>query len=323
MDKIELLNLPKLNNLEELNHLLLFTNKQLNNFIFRKEEQYVSFRIPKKNSNEKRVINAPKKYLRMAQKIILREILDKIPCSDVAMAFIRGRNGLLENAKMHCEQEFLLKFDFSNFFQCIKYDKVKELFIEIGYTSIVSEYLAELCTYCKELPQGGICSPCLSNLVCIKLDNGLKEYCNQRNIKYTRYADDLFFSSNEKDILLELKNNIEQIIAPYRTPYFDIQINKRKTKFIQEPWYKKITGITINNKGIKVPQKLKREIRKELYYTILKNKTDYSKLIGQISFVISVEQNYGLKVKEYVSYVCEKHQIKNSVIVKTLNKIIK
>jgi len=49
MNKIELLKLPKIENLKDLNHLLLFTEKQLNDFVRLKSEQYVSFKIPKKN----------------------------------------------------------------------------------------------------------------------------------------------------------------------------------------------------------------------------------------------------------------------------------
>lgn len=193
MNKIELLKLPKIENLKDLNHLLLFTEKQLNDFVRLKSEQYVSFKIPKKNSIEKRIINAPKKYLKFAQKIILNEILEKVPCSNAATAFIKNKNGLFENANMHKDNLYLLKFDFCNFFQSIKFERIRLLFIELGYNPKISKILAELCTYCKELPQGGICSPCLSNLICLELDNDLLEYCEGNDIKYTRYADDLFF----------------------------------------------------------------------------------------------------------------------------------
>lgn len=117
MNKIELLKLPKIENLKDLNHLLLFTEKQLNDFVRLKSEQYVSFKIPKKNSIEKRIINAPKKYLKLAQKIILNEILEKVPCSNAATAFIKNKNGLFENANMHKDNLYLLKFDFVIFFK--------------------------------------------------------------------------------------------------------------------------------------------------------------------------------------------------------------
>ena len=323
MDKLELLKLPKLDNMNDLNHLLLFTNKQLNKFFMLKSLQYVSFKIPKKHSKDKRIINAPKKYLRMAQKIILKEILEKIPCSDAAMAFVKGKNGLLGNAKIHQNSSYLLKFDFCNFFQSIKYDKIRDLFIDIGYSEKISEILAELCTYCKELPQGGICSPYLSNLVCSQLDESISYYCKERDIKYTRYADDLFFSSNNKQELMTIKENIENLISPYRSKSFNLQINTRKTKFIIEPWHKKVTGITINNNQIKVSKELKRNIRKELYFSIVKNKTNNDKLIGQIAFVISIEDDYGEKIKKYALAICKKHNISEHIILKTLNKMIK
>lgn len=323
MNKIELLKLPKIETMDDLNHLLLFTDKQINNFIRLKAEQYISFRIPKKHSFEKRIINAPKKYLRMAQKIILREILEKIPCSDAATAFIKGKNGLFINANIHKENKFLLKFDFCNFFQSIKFERINLLFIELGYNPKVSKILAELCTYCKELPQGGICSPYLSNLVCLELDDDLLEYCEGNDIKYTRYADDLFFSSNNKEVLLKLKDNIETLILKHRTEFFDIQINGQKTKFIAEPWHKKVTGITINNNKIKTSKTLKRDIRRELYFTIIKNKTVYNKLIGQIAYVVSIEKDYVNKILQYADGICKKNNITDSEIVHIITKMKK
>ena len=323
MNKIELLKLPKIENLKDLNHLLLFTEKQLNDFVRLKSEQYVSFKIPKKNSIEKRIINAPKKYLKLAQKIILNEILEKVPCSNAATAFIKNKNGLFENANMHKDNLYLLKFDFCNFFQSIKFERIRLLFIELGYNPKISKILAELCTYCKELPQGGICSPCLSNLICLELDNDLLEYCEGNDIKYTRYADDLFFSSNNKEVLLKLKEEIERLILKHRTEFFDIKINGQKTKFITEPWHKKVTGITINNNKIKTSKTLKRDIRRELYFTIIKNKTDYNKLIGQIAFVISIEKDYAEKIKKYALSICEKNNIHEHKILQILDKMVK
>ena len=88
MSEIELLKLPRLEDADDLNHLLLYSSRQLNKFVLLKSQQYVSFKIPKKNSSDKRTINAPKKFLRTVQKIILKEILEKIPCSDAATAFV-------------------------------------------------------------------------------------------------------------------------------------------------------------------------------------------------------------------------------------------
>lgn len=321
MNKIELLKLPKLENLNDLNHLLLFTDKQLNDFIRLKSEQYVSFKIPKKNSIDKRIINAPKKYLRLAQKIILKEILEKIPCSNAATAFIKGKNGLYENARIHKDNLYLLKFDFCNFFQSIKFDTIKLLFIDLGYNPRIASFIAELCTFCKELPQGGICSPYLSNLVCYELDNEIIAYCERNNIKYTRYADDLFFSSSNKESLVTLMSDIDSILSKYNSESLNLQINKKKTKFISEPWHKKVTGITINNNEIKVSKNLKHNIRRELYFTLIKNKTDFNQLIGQIAFVISIEKNFAAKILKYAEEICLKNNISEHKIIPIIKKM--
>lgn len=150
-------------------------------------------------------------------------------------------------------------------------DKQLDKFVLFKDKDKVSDRLAKLCTFCKELPQGGICSPGLSNLACLELDNDLMQYCDERDIRYTRYADDLIFSSNEESSL----------------------------KF------------------------LLRDIRQELFFTIIKNKKDYNQLIGQIAFVLSIENAYGNYIKKYADLVCQKNNIQHHPIINTLNKMIK
>lgn len=258
-DLISYLDLPRIKDLDDLACLLLFTKSQISDFIANKDKHYVSFRIPKKHSSEKRIINAPKKKLKMAQKIILVEILEKIPCSEYSTAFIKNKNGLLKNALIHKEKVFLLKMDFKNFFQCIKREKIQKNFMELGYDNKISDILAGLCTFFNELPQGGICSPYLSNLACYKLDKEISEFCNTNNISYTRYADDLMFSANDLEILKNLKDiELPKIIANNRTTYFNIELNLEKTKLIKNTSHKKVTGITINDGNMKVSKKNKK-----------------------------------------------------------------
>jgi hypothetical protein len=323
-DIISYLNLPRINDLNELSFFLTYTKDQLNSFMFDKKSQYVSFKIPKKNSSEKRIINAPKKRLKMAQKIILTEILEKIPCSNESTAFKKNENGILKNALIHSPNIFLLKMDFNNFFQCIKIGCIKELFMQIGYNEKVSLNLASLCTFANQLPQGGICSPYLANLACYNFDKQVSEYCNSKNIAYTRYADDLLFSSNDLELLEQLKIDIVDIVKNNYNENFQISINNKKTRLIKKNAHKKVTGITINDQNIKASKKLKNKIRQEIYF-IIKNKKDYNnKLIGQIAYVLSIEANeYAFKIRNYVNNVSEKYNYKENNIIKIINKMTK
>lgn len=318
---IEDYNLPKLETTESILCLLLYTQDQIYEFIKKKEAQYVSFQIPKKNSLKKRFINAPKHRLKMVQRIILSEILEKIPCSDYATAFLKGKNGLYENAKVHKNQLFLLKMDFKNFFQSIKTKKVENIFYNIGYSDETIKVLTTLCTFHDELPQGAVTSPYLSNLACLSLDKDLANYCNERNIYYTRYADDLNFSANDLDLLKELKKNINEILEKHKTEYFQIEINNKKTKIIKNTSHKKITGITINDSQIKASKKIKNKIRQSLRYCLKNNIFDNS-LIGNLAYVISIEKDdYKNKIYKYALYLETKLNITNSKLLPTILKM--
>lgn len=320
---IEDYNLPRLETTEAILCLLLYTQDQIYNFIKKKEEQYVSFQIPKKNSLNKRFINAPKYRLKMAQRIILSEILEKIPCSDCATAFLKNKNGLFENARVHKNQLFLLKMDFKNFFQSIKTKKVEKIFYNIGYSEEAIKVLTTLCTFHGELPQGAITSPYLSNLACLNLDKDIATYCNERNIYYTRYADDLIFSANDLDLLKELKNQINEILKKHKTEYFQIEINNKKTKIIKNTSHKKITGITINDSQIKASKEIKNKIRQSLRYCLKNNIFDNS-LIGNLAYVISIEKDdYKNKINKYALYLEKKLNITNSKLLTTILKMTK
>lgn len=67
-DLISYLDLPRIKDLDDLACLLLFTKTQLNDFIANKDKHYASFRIPKKHSTDKRIINAPKKKIKNGTK---------------------------------------------------------------------------------------------------------------------------------------------------------------------------------------------------------------------------------------------------------------
>lgn len=318
-DLISYLNLPVINNIDELSYFLTFTKDQLNSFMFAKKAHYVTFKIPKKNSSEKRIINAPKKRLKMAQKVILVEILEKIPCSNAATAFIKNENGILKNALVHTKNIFLLKMDFKDFFQNISTECIKNIFLQLGYNEKVSHNLASLCTFANMLPQGGVCSPYLSNLACYQLDQDLEKYCNSHNIKYTRYADDLLFSSNDIRLLESLKKEIVNIVKKNRNIDFNICINHNKTRLIRKNAHKKVTGITINNNLVKASKQIKNMIRQELYYILKKDLPLDNKLIGKISYVISIEsKEYASYLKKYIGAMAKKTNKSDTQTVKRI-----
>jgi len=96
------------------------------------------------------------------------------------------------------------------------------------------------------------------------LDNRLQKYCAKRDINYTRYADDLCFSSNDKELL---KKSYSMIIGILNDEKFEV--NPNKTHFMTPKTRKQVTGVVIANGELKAPKKLKRKVRSMIHRAIV------------------------------------------------------
>jgi RNA-directed DNA polymerase len=226
-----------------------------------KISHYHSFEIPKK-SGGKRLISAPKSRLKALQHWVLEHILDRIPINNTAHGFIKDRS-IISNAKPHIEKDIVVNVDLKDFFPSISYKRVKGLFNKFGYSEQLSTIFALICTYAETetvemdgvtyyvqksnrfLPQGSPASPAISNLISYKLDKKIQGLADKFNFNYTRYADDLSFSTdkgNEKHtaaLLFFLKKIIE-------TEGFTIHPDK--THIMRKGNLQKVTGIVVNKK---------------------------------------------------------------------------
>lgn len=206
------LGVPIINSFEHLCEQLSITEQLLYFLTYKNEYCYDEVVIPKKDKTERK-LHVPNLSLKVVQRWILKEILEKIFVSEQSMAFVPHKNGLKENAERHKKNIFLLEMDITNFFGTITEQQVYRLFCNIGYNSKVAGILANLCTYNDYLPQGAVTSPYIANLVCYHMDARINGYCSRKDIVYTRYADDLTFSSNNRMLLNKVEKFIKYIVG--------------------------------------------------------------------------------------------------------------
>ncbi|WP_022794325.1 retron St85 family RNA-directed DNA polymerase [Marinococcus halotolerans] len=285
-----------------LSNYIGVSKKILYLMIKQQDQFYSSFQLLKKNGSY-RNISKPKFSLKLTQRWILEEILYKIETSNEALAFKKNVNGPKDNAEHHKYSLYLLQIDLENFFPSITKKQVFYIFKNIGYDNKVSNTLSNLCTYKDVLPQGAVTSPYLSNLICYKLDRRLKGLCGKRGILYTRYADDLTFSCNNKNDLKKIFKVVQKIINSE-----GYQINSDKTRFLSPVSHKKITGITVDSKNkLKADKSLKKKVRAMIHKAIVSG--DYSqsnKIKGYISYIDSIENGYYKKIIEYIHKLINK-----------------
>lgn len=178
--------------------LLGTTDSNLINLLYiRKEnERYMEYKLPKKHGGY-RTIDIPSPRLRNLQRKLLRILEIVYACKSPAHGFVKGRSHIT-NAKNHCNRKMVLNIDLKDFFQQIHFGRVMGMFkakpYAIGYEAAM--VIAQIACYHKVLPQGAPTSPIISNMISAPLDNQLMKLARKYNLIYTRYCDDITFSTN-------------------------------------------------------------------------------------------------------------------------------
>lgn len=312
-DKLLLQGLPIIEDDKALAEFLGIEYKKLRFLVYHRDvvsvDHYHRYSIPKKKGGE-RNIAAPKSILKNAQRKILEEILSKIPVSEHAHGFLKGKS-VVSGAKAHIlnkdeNTQLLINMDLEDFFPTIIFERVRGMFKAFGYSGYISSLLAMLCTYCERmevevrgeikyvktsnriLPQGSPASPMITNIICGKLDKRLSGLASKYNCTYTRYADDMSFSFKEENIDLNLGKFMGLVSKIVNEE--GLNINKKKTRLLRKNNRQCITGIVVNNDEIGVPKKWIKTLRAAIYNArkLISNGEEVPvKTINEISGMIS------------------------------------
>jgi RNA-directed DNA polymerase len=197
--------LEQLRSLKTINELALFLDEPLKFltyylYIIPINQRYGISHIPKKNGGS-RVICSPQKGLKRIQRK-LNLIFQKLYHNNsqkTAHGFIQNRS-IITNAEKHINKRFVLNIDLTDFFPSIHFGRIKGLLLSehFGLDEKIAHLISNLCCYDGKLPQGAPTSPVLTNMICFKLDSELKKLAIKSKSNYTRYADDITFSTNSK-----------------------------------------------------------------------------------------------------------------------------
>ncbi|AID92939.1 MULTISPECIES: retron St85 family RNA-directed DNA polymerase [Klebsiella] len=261
--------------------------------------RYKKYYLPK-NSGGVREIAQPSRELKVMQRIIIEKIAAFLPIHESAFAYIKGKS-IKENAQKHQKNEYFLKLDFSDFFNSIKPSDLRNALIKNGFENDAFNLLLidKLFFYKKTkksgltLSVGAPSSPLISNAVLYEFDVQVTELCNKESITYTRYADDLTFSCNEKGKLIGFQKKIVKILRKIPSPH--LRLNDKKTIFTSKSVSRRVTGIVINNDGkLSLGRKNKRKISSLIHhYTLNKlSVEDIYKLKGYLSYAKHIESTF-------------------------------
>ena len=250
-----------------------FTMKQINFYCnpcsIPNSKRYHDFYIAKK-SGGKRHISAPVNGLKSIQtylNIIFQSIYEP---SQWAMGFAQDRS-VVDNANIHIGQNYIFNLDIKDFFPSISQARVwgRLQVFPFSFNQEMASVIAGLCcmkvvTEKSEnyiLPQGAPTSPLLTNAICDRLDSKLSKLARHYGLRYSRYADDITFSSMhnvyQKDSLFI--KTLYQIIQEQ-----GFRINEEKTRLQKKGSRQEVTGLIVNEK-VNVTRKYTESIRNILY----------------------------------------------------------
>lgn len=240
----------------------LVSGKMLNYYAFHKKgNRYRTFQIPKRTRGEMRVIKAPDHGLLRLQRLLLTCLTAAFTtCDDAAHGFVPGRS-VLTNAQPHAGHRFVLNLDLKDFFTATHYGRVENV-LKISPFNLapsVARLVANLCCDQGCLPQGAPTSPLLTNAVCQRLDRKLRQLASRHRAVYTRYADDLTFSSQHAFFGKKFHWNLNEILT--KEGY---EQNHKKQRLLTPNTCQEVTGIVVNTRP-NVPRKYIRQIRAMLH----------------------------------------------------------
>ncbi|CAI2025417.1 retron St85 family RNA-directed DNA polymerase [Serratia fonticola] len=294
--------------LQHIADSLLIGKKDVMDFSLTAPYRYKIYKIPKRNSDKTRTIAHPAKELKFIQRIIVSYLSDILPVHDHAYAYKKGAS-IKHNAEVHLSTKYLLKMDFENFFPSITprlfFSKLKKANIELDDDN---KLILENFLFFKSkrnsnlrLSIGAPSSPLVSNFVMYFWDIEVQNICENKGVKYTRYADDLTFSTNNKDILFDVPEILQNILPKYSLG--KLRINHDKTVFSSKGHNRHVTGITLSNDNkLSLGRERKRTISAMIHYFI-NNKLEIEniyKLTGLLAFAKYIEpQFYQKMVKKY------------------------
>lgn len=252
-DLLNLLNKIKMDELGDKGHPFIMPH--LNYFIHpaRNRKSYKEFRIPKKSGGF-RVISAPRHMLKSFLTYTNKLLQAFYEGPEYVTGFVPEKS-VVDNAERHVGMNYVFNTDLKDFFPSITKSRVWATLKHhpFNFNDTVADAIAGMC--CTEmvidgekrwvLPQGSPASPILTNIVCRNLDRKLYDLSRKYNVRYSRYADDITFSSNrnvfQKDG--EFQKELQEIITGQ-----NFSINEKKTRVQNKNQRQEVTGLIVSDR---------------------------------------------------------------------------
>jgi len=287
--------------LSKLLHTSLgITQSQLERLVQRSPNTYKTYVISKRSGGF-RTIAQPARETKFVQYWLIDNVFSKLLVHETATAYKKGAS-IKANVAVHVANTYIAKFDFSDFFSSIKYDHLLS-FLSIHLSERfdaddISKIAQISCI--KHTGQNTLClsvgapsSPMLSNAIMYEFDCRVSDWASDNDFSYSRYADDLTFSTNTKGICSEIETKLQEFVADLE--HVLVVLNEKKTVHLSKKFQRRVTGLVINNNdAISLGRDRKREISALIHKFSLNRLPgeDIFRLQGLLGFASDVEPEF-------------------------------
>lgn len=288
----------------EFADFLKISRSQLSYVLFVKHPHsyYKTFEIPKKSGGT-RVINAPYGELKFIQEQLNKRLAEyqkyiwevKGVRPAISHGFEKGKS-IITNAKIHRNKRYVVNLDIENFFGTFHFGRIVGFFEKNRYFRLPHEVaitIAQITCYNGTLPQGAPSSPIITNYICQVLDRRLLLLAREYRLDYTRYADDITFSTNDIHFTDKYRAFLDAVDTEIQRAGF--RINSKKTRLLFESSRQEVTGLTVNKK-INSNKQFRKETRAMAYhmyangeFSIAGDSGTLEQLEGRFSFIDQIE----------------------------------
>jgi RNA-directed DNA polymerase len=226
--------------------------------------RYKTYTIPKRTGGT-RTIHHPSKELKFLQRWLVDNLFAHLHVHESVYSY-RPNRSIRQHAEIHRKHNFLLRIDFADFFPSIGSMDIKALLKRherlIPIDLVARDYGVIASIVCRngKLTIGAPSSPVLSNAVMYEFDRHWAKYCDKRGVTYSRYADDVYFSTSKPNILETLLRDMRSWLKENKSPC--LRLNEKKTEYTSRKRKRVVTGLVLTSENkVSIGRKKKRYIK--------------------------------------------------------------
>lgn len=289
----------------KISHDLCLKQDYISDIINNSNRYYKHYTIPKKNGSLRSIYQASPE-LKSLQYWITKNILIHLPVSQSGTFAYKIGDSIKKHAIHHKNSKFLFHTDIKSFFPSTKSSFLLEIIKRNKHTLInnnlffddIDFVIKNVCFRYDKLTIGTVSSPYISNIILYDFDEYMIKYTNDNDLIYSRYADDIYISSQkylEKKVFTHVQQKLQE---------FNYDLNLNKTWFQSKKYCQKVTGIVLTTDGkISIGTNNKKELKKRIYKCLKKRDGNPQEILGYLAFLKDIEPlTYNKFISKYSSY---------------------